>query len=58
MLQEADDLGRTEFARVALVVEEDVAQRPADAAFGGRGRAVVSQRGLANEVEKPRGTSS
>jgi hypothetical protein len=55
MLQEADDLGRTQLARMALVVEEDVAQRPADAAFGGRGRAVVRQSGVANEVEKPRG---
>src|SRR5260370_40324632 len=52
MLEEANDLGRTQFARMASLVKEDEAKGPLHAAFGRFGSPVVSRRGLADEVEE------
>src|SRR5260370_30880844 len=52
MVEAANELGRTQFARMASLVKEDEAKGPLHAAFGRFGSPIVSRRGLADEVEE------
>ena len=52
MLEEVNDLGRTQLARMPFLVKEDKAPCPLDGAFGRFGSPVVSQGGLADKIEE------